>query len=777
MRHLPGWKAAGSGLLRPRKEPARGLCCCQPGDAAQLPDLCSEGPGDEMRPEHGYSEAPAGNGEPHGGDPQSGPGAPGPPEPHGVNQAPDTCPSEEESYSVAGSDGSISASVASIQPQPSSGSAPSSPGSRRSVSTLKKWLTTPVRKLSTGSLAKGERKPEGRPRRGGEGRRHGRQEERKSIDLGLLGKADEPLAALQEPKGTESGPSGGERLPGLALLCSLLEGGAAEANTQGPSPLHISSDPQGLAPPEELPGLPPEEITSEEERKSALEKSMFVLTELVETEKMYVEDLGQIVEGYMATMRARGVPEDMEGKDKIIFGNIHQIYDWHKEGDARTLAGSGRRLQVPGPGWHQPPPCGDRCGSMFQRDIACVRMDWHVLGGVRMCGACCGMHWHVLACAWDSCHLPPVPFQERRLHMYVVYCQNKPKSEHIVSEYIDSYFEELKQELGHRLQLNDLLIKPVQRIMKYQLLLKDFLKYYSKAGMDTEQLEKAVEVMCFVPKRCNDMMNVGRLQGFEGKLTAQGKLLQQDTFWVTEQDGGFLPRCRERRVFLFEQLVILSEPLERRKAFATPAYLFKSSIKVSCLGLEEDVENDPCKFALTSRGADRSSIRYVLQAAAPEIARAWAADISHILETQRDFLNALQSPIEYQRRESKSHSLGWGGALRASPPIGPMRPHSSASMDRNTGPGLRAYNSSLPSIYLPSSHPRPEHPPPTEPAHNQSFPMPRTASPAHVCLNFPGGPQPGESPPGALRGAGCPLPEPGSDTPGARLAKLNEDEL
>lgn len=30
--------------------------------------------------------------------------------------------------------------------------------------------------------------------------------------------------------------------------------------------------------------------------------------------------------------------------------------------------------------------------------------------------------------------------QERRLHMYVVYCQNKPKSEYIVAEY-DSYFE------------------------------------------------------------------------------------------------------------------------------------------------------------------------------------------------------------------------------------------------------------------------------------------------------------------------------------------------
>lgn len=32
--------------------------------------------------------------------------------------------------------------------------------------------------------------------------------------------------------------------------------------------------------------------------------------------------------------------------------------------------------------------------------------------------------------------------------------------------------QDIKQRLGHRLQLTDLLIKPVQRIMKYQLLLK-----------------------------------------------------------------------------------------------------------------------------------------------------------------------------------------------------------------------------------------------------------------------------------------------------------------
>ena len=60
---------------------------------------------------------------------------------------------------------------------------------------------------------------------------------------------------------------------------------------------------------------------------------------------------------------------------------------------------------------------------------------------------------------------------ERRMLMYVKYCENKPKSEFLVGEYFE-YFEELRAKLGNKLQLPDVLIKPVQRIMKYQLLLK-----------------------------------------------------------------------------------------------------------------------------------------------------------------------------------------------------------------------------------------------------------------------------------------------------------------
>lgn len=78
--------------------------------------------------------------------------------------------------------------------------------------------------------------------------------------------------------------------------------------------------------------------------------------------------------------------------------------------------------------------------------------------------------------------------------MYVVYCQNKPKSEFIVAEY-DSYFDVsdvwvgaanvkdavqhgvsfvqgVQQDIQSRFTISDFLIKPIQRITKYQLLLK-----------------------------------------------------------------------------------------------------------------------------------------------------------------------------------------------------------------------------------------------------------------------------------------------------------------
>lgn len=70
--------------------------------------------------------------------------------------------------------------------------------------------------------------------------------------------------------------------------------------------------------------------------ESLLRKRQFVLRELVETEDAYVRDLSLIVDGYLETMRDPNceipMPDDLKGgKDKMVFGNIEAIYEWHRE--------------------------------------------------------------------------------------------------------------------------------------------------------------------------------------------------------------------------------------------------------------------------------------------------------------------------------------------------------------------------------------------------------------------------------------------------------------
>lgn len=316
-----------------------------------------------------------------------------------------------ENYPV-GSSEVKSESVSSLQPQASVSSLPSSsPGPKRSGTTgntLKKWLTSPVRRLSHG---KGDnanaKKPNNKQRK---------RDGRKSVDLG----AQHEDSA--EERGRRGANSGGE------------DEAEDEPHTPLPPPMEIIKDPSAQEEKSPQPGSfapltasdqTPRDPETEKKNK-ALRARMFVVNEMVQTEKDYVKDLGIVVEGFMKKVAEKGVPEDMTGKDKMVFGNIHQIYDWHKEFFLGELE---KCLQD-----------HDKLAELFIK-------------------------------------------HERRLHMYVIYCQNKPRSEFIVAEY-DTFFEEVQQEINSRMSISDYLIKPIQRITKYQLLLKDFLIYSSKAGLD-----------------------------------------------------------------------------------------------------------------------------------------------------------------------------------------------------------------------------------------------------------------------------------------------------
>lgn len=212
--------------------------------------------------------------------------------------------------------------------------------------------------------------------------------------------------------------------------------------------------------------------------EAAQKKRMCALSELVSTEELYIQDLAEIVNGYIAELRNPNsdipLPDELKGgKERMVFGNMEAIYEWHRDYFLKALQ---KCLKTP-----------SELGPLIKR-------------------------------------------YERKLHMYIVYCQNKPVSEHIVSEHM-VYFDQIRLKLKHRLDLSDLLIKPVQRITKYELLLKEITKQTERAGLveEVQCMQEAFYVMKIVCKAVNDMMDVRRLQKFEGKITAQGKLLLHGT--------------------------------------------------------------------------------------------------------------------------------------------------------------------------------------------------------------------------------------------------------
>ncbi|XP_036147611.1 triple functional domain protein isoform X2 [Monomorium pharaonis] len=444
-----------------------------------------------------------------------------------------------------------------------------------------------------------------------------------------------PMKPITEPilVATANGPSGStisNELPGKRSASrserttKILDGGATttadlseieqivkermEQHTENQERHSLMRTPNGksLSNDEEYCNAAINAVTSDESdpESTAISKRQFVICELVDTERDYVNDLKQIVEGYMALMRNPDceipMPEDLRaGKDKMVFGNVEAIYEWHRDFFLKALE---RCLERP-----------EELGPLFKR-------------------------------------------YERKLHMYVVYCQNKPVSEYIVSEYIDTYFEELRQKLGHRLQLCDLLIKPVQRITKYQLLLREALRLTERTQRlsEIEGLRAAAHVMRVIPKAANDMMDVGRLQGFDGKITAQGKLLLHGPLLVSEI-SNVSTRGKEWQVFLFEQNIIFSETVGKKTQFTNPVYIYKAHIQVNKMSLE-DSNDDPEKFIIRSTDPRNPGLGFscsVAEESSGPRRQEWVDTITAILQTQRDFLKAIQSPIAYQKELTK----------------------------------------------------------------------------------------------------------------------------
>lgn len=79
------------------------------------------------------------------------------------------------------------------------------------------------------------------------------------------------------------------------------------------------------------------------------------------------------------------------------------------------------------------------------------------------------------------------------------------------------------------------------------------------------------------------------------------------------------------------------------------------------MSLEENTEDqDPTKFILKSKAPGRTNEGFQCQGTSKEERDEWVQSIRAILDTQRDFLRALQSPIAYQKELNKDMYVSVG---------------------------------------------------------------------------------------------------------------------
>ncbi|XP_058511135.1 pleckstrin homology domain-containing family G member 3 isoform X11 [Ochotona princeps] len=297
-----------------------------------------------------------------------------------------------------------------------------------------------------------------------------------------------------------------------------------------------------------------------------------VVREIVETERMYVQDLRSIVEDYLLEIiDTPGLlkPEQVSA----LFGNIESIY---------------------------------ALNSQLLRDL-------------------------------DSCNSDPVAvascFVERsqEFDIYTQYCNNYPNSVAALTECMRDkqqakFFRERQALLQHSLPLGSYLLKPVQRILKYHLLLQEIAKHFDDEEDGFEVVEDAIDTMTCVAWYINDMKrrheHAVRLQEIQSllinwkgpDLTTYGELVLEGTFRVHRVRN-------ERTFFLFDKTLLITK--KRGDHF-----VYKGHIPCSSLMLIESTRDSLC-FTVTHY--KHSKQQYSIQAKTVEEKRNWTHHIKRLI--------------------------------------------------------------------------------------------------------------------------------------------------
>lgn len=344
---------------------------------------------------------------------------------------------------------------------------------------------------------------------------------------------------------------------------------------------------------------------SEGDGKKQSSKVQHIMDEMISTEREYVRSLSYVIEHYFPEMERLDLPQDLRGKRSIIFGNMEKLWDFHSQYFLKELESSA----------HSP-------------------------------------------LSISSCFLR----HEDQFGMYALYSKNKPQSDALLSSHGNEFFKNKQVDLGDKMDLASYLLKPIQRMSKYALLLKDLIKECSQAQeQELSDLRTAEDMVKFQLRHGNDLLAMDAIRGCDVNLKEQGQLRCQDEFIVWCGRRKYL-----RHVFLFEDLILFSKTKKIEGGY--DIYIYKQSFKTAEIGMTENVGDSGLRFEIWFRRR-KSQDTFILQASSAEVKAVWTAIIGKILWRQ-----ALRNR-ELRMQEMVSMGIG-------SKPFMDIKPSDAAISDR-----------------------------------------------------------------------------------------------
>ncbi|NXJ59490.1 PKHG1 protein, partial [Rostratula benghalensis] len=299
-----------------------------------------------------------------------------------------------------------------------------------------------------------------------------------------------------------------------------------------------------------------------------------VVQEILETERMYVQDLKSIVKDYLDCITDQTKLSLGTEERSALFGNIREIY---------------------------------RFNSELLQDL-------------------------------ENCENDPVAIADcfvsksEDFHIYTQYCTNYPRSVAVLTECMRNktlakFFRERQEALQHSLPLGSYLLKPVQRILKYHLLLHEIENHLDKDTEGYDVVLDAIDTMQRVAWHINDMKrkheHAIRLQEIQSlltnwkgpDLTSYGELVLEGTFRIQRAKN-------ERTLFLFDRLLLITKKRDEM-------FVYKAHILCGNLMLVEVIPKEPLSFSVFHY--KNPKMQHTVQAKSQQDKRLWILHLKRLI--------------------------------------------------------------------------------------------------------------------------------------------------